>query len=102
MTELDPDYVAALTAHLGEESETSLSRAYELGRKALAQGLGLLDMLSLYETVQKELLLSAAPADQVRIARAVGDFFRELMSPYEMSLRGYREANTELRRLNDD
>lgn len=102
MTELDPDYVAALTAHLGEESETSLSRAYDLGRKALAQGLGLLDILSLYEAVQKELLLSAAPADQVRIATAVGDFFRELISPYEMSFRGYREANTELQRLNDE
>jgi two-component system NtrC family sensor kinase len=102
MTQLDPDYVAALAAHLGEESETSLSRAYELGRKALGQGLGLLDILSLYEAVQKELLLSAAPADQVRIATAVGDFFRELISPFEMSFRGYREANAELQRLNED
>jgi two-component system, NtrC family, sensor kinase len=102
MTELDPDYVAALAAHLGEESETSLSRAYELGRKALAQGLGLLDILILYEAVQKELLLSAAAADQVRVATAIGDFFRELISPYEMSFRGYREANTELTRVNEE
>jgi two-component system, NtrC family, sensor kinase len=101
MTDLDPDYVAALAAHLGEESETSLSRAYELGRKALGQGLGLLDILALYEAVQKELLLSAAPADQLRIASAVGDFFRELISPFEMSFRGYREANDELQRVNE-
>jgi two-component system NtrC family sensor kinase len=99
---LDPDYIAALAAHLGEESETSLSQAYELGRKALGQGLGLLDILGLYQAVQKELLLSAAPADQPRIAAAIGDFFRELISPYEMSFRGYREANTELGRLNQE
>jgi two-component system, NtrC family, sensor kinase len=102
MSELDPDYVAALAAHLDEESETSLSRAYELGRKALGQGLGLLDILSLYEAVQKELLLTASPAAQARVATAVGDFFRELISPFEMSFRGYREANSELQRLNEE
>jgi two-component system NtrC family sensor kinase len=98
----DPDYMAAITAHLEDESETSLSHAYELGREALANGFGILELLRLYETVQRELVLSAAPADQARIATAVGKFFRELLSAYEMSFRGYRDANVELKRLNED
>ncbi len=102
MSALDPDYAAAIAAHLREESETSLSRAYDLGRRALAQGLGILEMMSLYEAVQEELVLSAAPSEQERVAKAVGNFFRELLSPYEMSFRGYRETNLELRRVNED
>jgi two-component system NtrC family sensor kinase len=102
MTGLDPEYAAAIAAHLGDESETSLSHAYELGRRALAQGLGILEMFALYEAVQMDVVLSAAPADQPRLATAVSNFFRELLSPYEMSFRGYRDANLELKRLNDD
>jgi two-component system, NtrC family, sensor kinase len=97
-----PDYVAEIAAHIGDASEESLSHAYELGRTALAQGMGILDMLGFYEATQQELLRSAAPVDRERLMAAVGAFFRELMSPYEMSFRGYREANAELRRLNGD
>jgi two-component system NtrC family sensor kinase len=102
MTGSDPDYAAAIAAHLDDESETSLSRAYELGRAALARGVGILDLLAAYEAVQKELVLSAPPHEQARLATAVGNFFRELLSPYEMSFRGYREANVELKNLNAD
>ncbi|HEX2736088.1 MAG TPA: ATP-binding protein [Polyangiaceae bacterium] len=102
MSDQDPDYRSAIAAHLDEESENSLSRAYELGRHALSQGFGILDMLSLYESIQKELVLAAPVSEQARIATAIANFFRELFSPFEMSLRGYRDANSELRRLNQD
>ena len=96
------DWVAAAAAHLATQSEDSLSRAYELGRRALAQGMGILDVLSLYGSVQAELVLTAPAAEQGRRAAAVGDFFRELLSVYEMSFRGYREANSQLKRVNED
>ncbi|HWA75459.1 MAG TPA: ATP-binding protein [Polyangiaceae bacterium] len=59
-------------------------------------------MLSLYDAAQKELVFAAPPPDQARVAAAVGSFFRELLSPFEMSFRGYQEANHELSRLNED
>jgi two-component system NtrC family sensor kinase len=99
---LDADYQSAIAAHLKEESEESLSRAYELGRQALGKGFGILDMLSLYDSAQRELVGAAAAGDRARVAVAVGNFFRELLSPFEMSFRGYREANAELQRLNQD
>jgi two-component system, NtrC family, sensor kinase len=100
--DVDPAYLAAIAAHLDEDSESSRSRAYDLGRHALGQGLGVLDMLSVCDAVQKELVSSAAASEHVRIAAAIGDFLRELLSPFEMSFRGYREANGELKRLNED
>jgi len=99
---MDPEYAAALAAHLREESEASLSRAYDLGRSALARGLGILELFAIYQAIQEELVLAAAPAEQPRVAAAIGNFFRELLSSYEMSFRGYRDANLELKRLNDD
>src|SRR5690606_32208376 len=35
-------------------------------------------------------------------AAAVSDYFREFISPFEMSFRGYQENNRELSRLNED
>jgi two-component system NtrC family sensor kinase len=99
---LEPDYLAAVAAHLENQSELSLSRAYELGRMALAQGLGLLDILSLHDAVQANLVLTAAAAERPRIAAAVSNFFREFLSPFEMSFRGYQEANGALKQLNEE
>jgi len=101
VTALEPEYMAAIAAHLDDESEASLSHAYDLGRQALAQGLGLLDVLSMYDDVQSNLVLAAPAADQARVAVAVGNFFREFLSPFEMSFRGYQEVNGALRRLNE-
>lgn len=97
-----PTFISAVAAHLENESEASLSRAYDLGREALAQGLGLLDVLSLYESVQTNLVFGAPASDQPRIAVAVSCFFREFLSAFEMSFRGYHEANGALQRLNGE
>jgi two-component system NtrC family sensor kinase len=99
---LEPDYLSAIAAHLDDQSESSLSRAYELGREALARGLGILDIMSLHDAVQGALLFSAPAEERSRIAAAISTFFREFLSAYEMSFRGYREANVELKRLNQD
>lgn len=97
---LERDYMTALTEHLVEPTEGSLSRAYELGRQALAAELGILDTLTLYESAFRHLVLSRPALEQPQAAEAVVNFFRELLSPFEMSFRGYREANVELRKLN--
>jgi len=102
VSDVDPDYASAIAAHLDDQSEASLSHAYELGRGGLARGMGILEMFALYQAINAELVLSAPHEEQPRLAAAVGDFFRELLSPYEMSFRGYRDTNEELRRLNGD
>jgi len=94
-------YVSALDAFLRTRDEAALSCAYELGRQAVAQGLGVLDMAVLHQAAVGVLVVSAAPAQQLQITAVAADFFTELLSPFEMSFRGYRAANEELQRLNE-
>ncbi len=98
---LDHAYRQALAEHLNEETEESLSRAYDLGRQALAADFGILDVLLLYDAAFRDAVLTASPAEQSVVALAITNFYREFLSPFEMSFRGYREANLELLRLNE-
>jgi light-regulated signal transduction histidine kinase (bacteriophytochrome) len=101
LTRFKPEYVLGLETYLERRNEISLSVGYELGRRAITEGLGLLDMALLHQDAVEALLNSASTAQRSELTRAAGDFFRELLSPFEMSLRGYRTANHELRRLNE-
>jgi light-regulated signal transduction histidine kinase (bacteriophytochrome) len=101
---LGHEYISALETYLKagtDGDESALSRAYELGRRAMVDGLGVLDMAVLHRAAVDVLVVSAPASDQPRFARAAADFFNELLSPFEMSFRGYRGANEELRRLNE-
>jgi light-regulated signal transduction histidine kinase (bacteriophytochrome) len=95
-----PLYVSALEAYLRGSDEETLSRAYELGRQAMVKGLGVLDMAGLHQAALNVLVVATSQAEQLRLGRAAVEFFTELLSPFEMSFRGYRAANEELQRLN--
>jgi len=94
------EYVAILEAYLQAEDETALSRAYELGRQAIVAGLGVLDMALLHRAAIARLVLPAPASDAHRLVDLAAEVFNELLAPFEMSFRGYREANEELQRLN--
>jgi light-regulated signal transduction histidine kinase (bacteriophytochrome) len=93
-------YVAALEDFLTSGSEAALSRSYEFGRSAMVRGMGVLDMAALHQAAVGVLVVSATPSEHVRLSGAAAGFFAELLSPFEMSFRGYRAANEELQRLN--
>lgn len=98
MDGLQVDYERALQTYLREGGESSLKQAYELGRRALGQGKGILDMISVHqETVER--MLDGQPAGD--LVRRAGDFLTESMSPFEMTHRAFGEANETLRRLNE-
>jgi light-regulated signal transduction histidine kinase (bacteriophytochrome) len=94
-------YVTALEAFLRAGDETSLSRAYELGRQAMIKGLGVLDMANLHHAALGVLVVAMSPTEQIKFGQTSAEFFAELLSPFEMSFRGYRAANEELQRLNE-
>jgi light-regulated signal transduction histidine kinase (bacteriophytochrome) len=99
--ELAREYMAALETYLRQGDEPALSCAYELGRRAMIDGWGVLEVAVLHSQAVRELVLAAPPGEQTARAEAATAFFHELLSPYEMALRGYRSANEELRRLNE-
>lgn len=94
-------YVSTLENYLRAHDEAALSQAYELGREAMGKGLGVLDMAGLHHAALGVLAVSVAPADLPVITQSAANFFAELLSPFEMSFRGYRAANQELQRLNE-
>jgi signal transduction histidine kinase len=95
-------YTRALEDHLAGGGETTLHEAYELGRRSLAEGLGLLDLASIhYEALMTILLRRSFTEDFSLTVKAGANFFAESLSPFEMTHRGYREANVALRHLNE-
>jgi two-component system NtrC family sensor kinase len=102
MSEFAPKYLSSIRAHVLDAGEESLSHAYDLGRKGLSDGLGLLDVLTLYDEMVRAWVLTAPPERRDIAAAAVSDYFREFISPFEMTFRGYQENNRELSRLNDE
>jgi len=98
---LPEQYGAALQRHLSGSGEADLHKAYELGRAALNGGLGVLDLAMIHHEALGDVEASESPdARRARIGKAA-QFFAESLSPFEMSLRGYRETNARLAALNE-
>jgi hypothetical protein len=98
MSDLDrytEDYREALDQFMNGAGEAALSSAYEIGRKALASGLGILDLVTMHERAVASILPRETPDDMA------GSFLLESLSPFEISYRSVDEANAALRRLNE-
>ena len=95
-------YARALESYFETGDEAALSVAYELGRQAIGEGLGVLDMVSAHQQVVEERVLRTQSDERSQRARRAGDFLRETLSPFEMTFRGYKEANHQLHRLNQE
>src|SRR6266852_5988510 len=95
-------YADGLKLYMSDPSEGLLGRAYEIGRWALAQGKGVLEMATMHhEALARILRRSPGSASLEEELRRAGEFFAESLSPYEMAHRGFRETVSALRRLNE-
>jgi signal transduction histidine kinase len=100
---LAAEYAQALRDFLGGGGEAALLRAYEIGRRALAERLGVLEMAALHqEAFVAALLELLAPEDSRELADRASAFFAESLAPFEMTRRGIQEANEILRDLNSE
>jgi predicted nucleic acid-binding protein len=86
-------YRDGFSDYLRDRDEHALSRAYELGRSALARDLSVLDLASAHQDVLLDTLSSAtSPTAQEELIRAAGDFFLEAVSAFEVARRALRDA----------
>jgi PAS domain S-box-containing protein len=91
------EFSTALRAYLAGEGEAALGRAYEAGRSALAEGLGVLEVVAAHqESVIRVLQSQVHEPDKERIFEHAWSCLSESLSPFEMVLRGVQEANTRL------
>ncbi len=102
LRELRLVYPNALETYLVGASEASPRRACEIGRWAIAQGIGVLKLATVHhESLGRILIrLSRTVAFKDGLRRA-GEFLADALSPYELAHRGSREAVLALRQLNE-
>jgi len=83
-------YRAALLDYLLGNGETGLSNAYDLGRSAIDEDFGILQILRVHQRAVNGVLESThTVSDSLKRIRAAEDFLMETLSPFEMTYRGY-------------
>jgi signal transduction histidine kinase len=93
-------YTAALEGYLACPEESALRGAYELGRQALHDGLGPLDLVSFHESAIDRVLSLSLESSRTTRTRASA-FLLESLSPFEMTYRRFLASNVALRGLNE-
>lgn len=92
-------YTAAFSDYLSTGGEEALNEAYELGRRAADEGIGILDLVSLHHDALATAFFPRQKEMVAPVTRA-SEFLAEAVSLLEMALQGYREANQTLQRQN--
>lgn len=96
--DLSLQYVKALLAHSLDASERTLARGNELGRQALANGLGVLDIVIMHHSFL-DLLAGQNNTKASLSYRASADFLCEALSPFEITHKGFRDATETMARV---
>jgi len=91
--ELFQRYVEALLAYMLAGGEGALARANELGRQALMNGLGVLDMVALHHSALDQLVADKKLKHKANLSyRTAAEFLSEALSPFEITHQGFRDA----------
>lgn len=102
VSDIEGEYCAALRQYVARGGESGLRRAYELGRRALEEGKGLIEVASYHQHALSTLLARSGEEDRRQhLLQASVEFLLESLSPYEMAYRGFHDAIRALRRLNE-
>ena len=100
--EFKAKYQQALSGYLQSSAEKEREVAYELGRNAFAQNVGLLDIVAIHHSaVARSLSSKEKKGEAERTFRLSGQFLSEVLSVYEIGRRAYGDSVSSLRHLNE-
>ena len=95
-------YEAILRKHLRSAEEETLKQSYELGRRALGERLGILEMVTLqHEVIRRVLRNTSTPEEILEILEVWQVLLVESLTVYEMTHQNSREASATWRLLNE-
>jgi signal transduction histidine kinase len=94
-------YRTALREYLIAGSENARGKAYDLGRTFLKDGVSLVELAAMHHSALSEALGSGATRTTSDDLSRAAEFLSESLSSYEMAHRGFQEAVSALRRMND-
>jgi hypothetical protein len=96
LSRLRQDYPPAFLVYLGRRDEKGLRAAYELGRRAMTNGISLLDLVQIHHAVLLETLGVVTSAEELQdIGDAAAAFLVEVLASFEMTQRGFIEKAAE-------
>src|SRR5258707_1989735 len=94
-------YAVTLEKYLEDEQEAVLEQAYQLGRSAIAQKLGVLDVARVHHEALEKLLRSPpGGGSDGCVLKTAETFLMQSLSPFEATHRGFREMNVKLQERN--
>lgn len=94
-------YVRALETFISSGEEFGLLDAYELGRLAVTRGVGIVYFANLHQEAVNSILVRLNGAGDISlIVDRARSFLNEALAMFDMTQRGYRDANERLRTLN--
>ena len=101
---LHQDYAAAFLGYLARRDESGLRAAYELGRGAVTDPVGLLNLVHVHHEVLVDVLRTAHTPEEVQdIGNAAAAFLIDALTSFQMTQRGYLEkARTSTRTTTAD
>jgi hypothetical protein len=82
------DYRAAFLRYLSRRDETALHGGYELGRRAVVDGMSVLELVRLHHVVLAEALADTPPPEVPDVAASASEFLVEVLATYDMTHRG--------------
>ncbi len=98
LVDIQEQYAVGLSDYLAGKGEGALQQAYELGRNAIVEGYSFLDLLKIHEETIGAFLEDSGQASQsVEMMTSATQFLAEVLSPFEMTHRGFRDAIEELK-----
>ena len=101
-TSFEDDYRSALSEYAERSGEPGLGGAYELGRRAMTERRGVVEIVAIHHQALQGILREGRKQKRNDgLLRASADFLMESLSPYEMAHRGFQDAVKALRQFNE-
>ena len=89
---LRDDYAAAFLGYLTHRGEAGLRAAYELGRRAMSDPTGLLNLVRVHHDVLVRVLQTARTPEEVReVGDLAATFLLDALTSFQMTQLGYLE-----------
>lgn len=101
MVHIKKQLADGLKEYLTNEDEQALTEAYELGRNLLKRGIGELDLIIIYHEVLSEIQSEGSIFNSEHKFGLAATFFTDVLAPYEIRQRGYKELINKLNRKNE-
>jgi hypothetical protein len=92
LADLSRNYRTAFLRYLPRREEAPLHKGYELGRRAVADGISMLELVQVHHEVFLEVLRDTRPDDLTKVATAASEFLLEVLATYDMAQRRFRDG----------